>query len=93
MLTKEELIEKEETSGLTESDSQIVNLVNRILLDAYSKGVSDIHFEPGMHEKPFVVRYRIDGICHIAHQIPSIFEAAKHVGILFKSVAIAWCKC
>ena len=73
---EEELYEKEESSGVTETDSQIVNLVNRILLDAYSKGVSDIHLEPGMHEKPFVVRYRVDGICHVAHQIPSMYKKA-----------------
>jgi len=73
---EDELTEKEESSNLSESDSQIVNLVNRILLDAAAKGVSDIHFEPGLHDKPFIVRYRVDGLCHMAHQIPGMYKKA-----------------
>jgi hypothetical protein len=36
-----------EDSVLKESDSQIVRLCNQILIDAYEKKASDIHFEPG----------------------------------------------
>jgi type II secretory ATPase GspE/PulE/Tfp pilus assembly ATPase PilB-like protein len=63
-------------ADVSESDSQIVMLVNRILLDGFSKGASDIHFEPGLREQPFQVRYRIDGICHVVNQIPTTFEKA-----------------
>ncbi len=77
-LTEDEVAidEEVEDSKLDESDSQIINLVNKILIDAYKKGVSDIHFEPGLGRKPFRVRYRIDGICHVAHQVPSIYKHA-----------------
>ncbi len=71
--------EKEDESQderLTETDSQIVNLVNKILLDGYSKGASDIHFEPGLREQPFQVRYRIDGVCQVIHQIPTLYKRA-----------------
>lgn len=54
----------EETSVL---DSQaeaeqapVVKLCNLILLNAISKGASDIHIEP--YEKSYRVRYRIDGV-------------------------------
>jgi len=62
--------------ALTESDSQIVNHVNMILLDAYKQRASDIHFEPGLRDDPFQVRYRIDGTCHVAHQLPSFYKSA-----------------
>jgi len=68
--------EENEDDRLTETDSQIVNLVNKILMDGYSKGASDIHFEPGLREQPFQVRYRIDGICHVIHQIPTLYKRA-----------------
>jgi type II secretory ATPase GspE/PulE/Tfp pilus assembly ATPase PilB-like protein len=61
---------------VSESDSQIVTLVNKILLDAYNKGASDIHLEPGYRSEPFQVRYRIDGVCRLAHEIPKTHKQA-----------------
>ncbi|PLX94758.1 MAG: type II secretion system protein E [Desulfuromonas sp.] len=61
---------------ITEKDSQIITLVNRVLLDGYNKGVSDIHFEPGHGQKPLQIRYRIDGICDVAHQVSHKFKKA-----------------
>ncbi|OEU53484.1 MAG: hypothetical protein BA861_03920 [Desulfobacterales bacterium S3730MH5] len=72
-MTQEEVIAtQEEKPDLLdeEPDSQIVTLVNNILVDAYKNGASDIHFETGFPRKPALVRYRIDGICQIVHQIP-----------------------
>ena len=63
-------------NGVSESDSHIVMLVNKILLDAYNKGASDIHFEPAFRTQPFQVRYRIDGTCRAAHQIPAGYKRA-----------------
>jgi len=40
----------------------VVKLCNLILLNAISKGASDIHIEP--YEKSYRVRYRIDGVLH-----------------------------
>ena len=42
------------------SDRPVVGLVNRILVEAYRRGASDIHIEP--YEKEFSVRFRIDGL-------------------------------
>ncbi|MBN1663703.1 MAG: Flp pilus assembly complex ATPase component TadA [Deltaproteobacteria bacterium] len=63
-------------ADISESDSQIVTLVGRILMDAYSKGASDIHFEPGRRGQALQVRYRIDGICRVVNQIPMSFKRA-----------------
>src|SRR5688572_4620106 len=41
-------------------DTPIVRFVNKMLLDAISKGASDIHFEP--YEKKYRVRVRLDGV-------------------------------
>lgn len=40
----------------------VVQLVNKILVDAVDKQVSDIHVEP--YEKDLRIRFRIDGILH-----------------------------
>jgi type IV pilus assembly protein PilB len=42
------------------TDRPVVGLVNRILVEAYVRGASDIHIEPG--EKEFGVRFRVDGL-------------------------------
>jgi type IV pilus assembly protein PilB len=49
-------------------DAPIVRFVNKILLDAIKKGVSDIHLEP--YEKTFRIRYRNDGILYEAASPP-----------------------
>ncbi|MEX2517047.1 MAG: type IV-A pilus assembly ATPase PilB [Gammaproteobacteria bacterium] len=53
--------EKKEQDMDTEvDDAPVVRFVNKVLLDAIKKGVSDIHFEP--YEKFYRVRFRIDGV-------------------------------
>lgn len=46
----------------------VVQLVNQLLFEAAQTRASDIHVQPA--ENRLVVRYRIDGILHDAHQIP-----------------------
>ena len=75
----EEVAGIEETSDATdvdETDSTIIKLINKILLDAYSKDASDIHLEPGTGRDPLMVRYRVDGLCHISHEIPPTYKRA-----------------
>ena len=50
------------------SDAPIVRLVNSMIFQAAEDGASDIHVEP--QEDELVVRYRIDGVLHIAHRVP-----------------------
>lgn len=42
------------------TDRPVVGLVNRILVEAYRRGASDIHVEP--YEREFAVRFRVDGV-------------------------------
>jgi|SaaInlStandDraft_7_1057024.scaffolds.fasta_scaffold01603_9 type II secretory ATPase GspE/PulE/Tfp pilus assembly ATPase PilB-like protein/GAF domain-containing protein len=68
--------EDEEVNAISETDSTIVRLVNKILTDAYDQGVSDIHLEPGTGKKPVRVRFRKDGACSIYQDIPYLYKQA-----------------
>lgn len=65
-----------EESAISESDSTIVRLANKILIEAYDQGISDIHIEPGIGKKLMKVRFRKDGICRIYQEIPSQYKQA-----------------
>jgi type IV pilus assembly protein PilB len=66
----EEVANKAIASGDVESEDSapIIQLVNRIIEDAYVQGASDIHVEP--MEKDMVIRYRIDGLCQEKLRLP-----------------------
>ena len=49
-------------------DAPVVRYIQKILLDAISAGVSDIHFEP--YEKFYRIRYRLDGVLMEVAQPP-----------------------
>ncbi len=68
--------ENEDDSVVTENDSAIVQLVNRIISDAHQQGASDIHFEPGPGGSHAGVRVRVDGACRAYQNIPSSFRRA-----------------
>jgi len=51
-------------------EASVVKLVNEILLEAIDHRCSDIHFEP--FENDFAVRYRVDGVLHVANVPPEI---------------------
>ncbi|MBI5049747.1 MAG: GspE/PulE family protein [Nitrospirae bacterium] len=55
---------------LSETASTIVRLANQIIANAYNKGASDVHIEPNRAKKTTDVRYRVDGTCMKALEIP-----------------------
>ena len=55
---------------MEESDSKIVQLANKIIIDAYNTGVSDIHIEPYLGKKDTEVRFRRDGTCFKYLEVP-----------------------
>lgn len=65
----EQVVEVEE-SGVDENAATVIQLVNRIITEAYDFRASDIHVEPGKGKKTSV-RYRIDGVCRAALSIPA----------------------
>lgn len=69
-------LQEEETDISQEIDSEVITLVNKILVDASTKRASDIHFDAGLRGQPFDVRFRVDGICHSAYAIPEKYKNA-----------------
>lgn len=66
MLTNLGTEDIEETAGEIEessaaTDNELVKLVNKIIIDAYKMGVSDIHIEPYSGKEKTKVRFRKDG--------------------------------
>ena len=49
-------------------EAPIVRLANFLIMEAVNLGASDIHIEP--QEKKLVVRYRVDGVLRIFHELP-----------------------
>jgi type II secretory ATPase GspE/PulE/Tfp pilus assembly ATPase PilB-like protein len=72
----EEEPEEEEGEVVTESDSVIMQLVNKVINDACNRRSSDIHIEPNVGKKNVEVRYRVDGDCAIYQTLPYGYRAA-----------------
>src|SRR5206468_1374531 len=72
----------EDTSEV--DDAPIVRYIQKILLDAISAGVSDIHFEP--YDKFYRVRYRLDGLLMEVAQPPLVIKdkVASRIKIISK---------
>ncbi len=70
----EEIEEVETIIG--EEDSAVVQLVNKIILDAYSRRASDIHIEPYPGKQNTQVRIRIDGACALYQTVPYSYKNA-----------------
>ncbi|GAG10638.1 unnamed protein product, partial [marine sediment metagenome] len=66
----------EDSEGVSEEDGAIVQLVNKMIVDAYNRGASDIHIEPRMGKADAVVRFRIDGACQVYQTIPYTYKSA-----------------
>jgi type II secretory ATPase GspE/PulE/Tfp pilus assembly ATPase PilB-like protein len=70
------LDDEETAEGVTESDSVIMQLVNKIINDAYVRRASDIHIEPNVGRKNVEIRFRVDGDCALYQTVPFSYRAA-----------------
>jgi type II secretory ATPase GspE/PulE/Tfp pilus assembly ATPase PilB-like protein len=68
--------EDDELVGVSEEDSAIVQLVNKMVMDAYNRGASDIHIEPRAGKANAVIRFRVDGACQVYQTIPYTYKRA-----------------
>lgn len=68
--------EEEDRGPMSENDSAIVQLINKMIVDAYSRNASDIHVEPRQGKANAVVRFRIDGACQVYQTIPYTYKRA-----------------
>jgi len=67
---------EEAESAMGEEDSAVVQLVNKIILDAHARNASDIHIEPMPGKDNTVVRVRVDGSCAVYQTIPFSYRNA-----------------
>jgi len=85
-LDRESMEEKEEDEdalAIEESDSKVVQLVNKIIYDAYKQGVSDIHIEPYGKQMEADIRFRVDGKCDRYLKVPS-----SHISAIISRIKI-----
>jgi len=66
-------VEDQDILSMT-SQAPVVKLVNHIIFQAVKRGASDIHVEP--FEKELSVRYRVDGVMHLAFSPPKRIQGA-----------------
>lgn len=66
----------EDADKLSEEDSAIVQLVNKMIIDAYSRNASDIHIEPRHGKNNAHIRFRVDGACQLYQTVPYTYKRA-----------------
>ncbi len=74
--------DEEEISGVSQedvsaaADNELVKLVNKVIVDAYRMGASDIHIEPGPGKAKTLIRIRKDGSLMNYIEVPSTYRNA-----------------
>jgi type II secretory ATPase GspE/PulE/Tfp pilus assembly ATPase PilB-like protein len=74
--------EDEESSSVSQedvsaaADNELVKLVNKVIVDAYRMGASDIHIEPGPGKAKTQIRVRKDGSLLNYIEVPSTYRNA-----------------
>jgi type II secretory ATPase GspE/PulE/Tfp pilus assembly ATPase PilB-like protein len=58
------------------ADNELVRLVNKIIVEAYQQGASDIHIEPRPGKEKTLIRFRKDGSLSPYIEIPSSYRSA-----------------
>jgi type II secretory ATPase GspE/PulE/Tfp pilus assembly ATPase PilB-like protein len=61
---------------VSETDSVLVRLVNKMIEDAHKAGASDIHVEAYPEEQPTRIRFRIDGVLSDYLKLPYTLRSA-----------------
>ncbi len=75
-LESSDVDDDEDVENISEEDSAIVQLVNKMIFDAYNRGASDIHIEPRQGKRSALIRFRIDGACQVYQTIPYTYKRA-----------------
>ena len=58
------------------ADNELVKLVNKIIIDAYNQGASDIHIEPRPGKDKTMIRFRRDGSLAPYIEVPASYRNA-----------------
>jgi len=58
------------------ADNELVRLVNKIIIEAYQQGASDIHIEPRPGKEKTLIRFRKDGSLSPYIEVPASYRSA-----------------
>src|SRR4051812_14069413 len=58
------------------ADNELVKLVNKVIIDAFNQGASDIHIEPYPGKAKTEIRFRKDGSLGAYIEVPASYRAA-----------------
>src|SRR5256885_473470 len=58
------------------ADNELVKLVNKVIVDAYNQGASDVHIEPYPGKAKTEIRFRKDGALAPYIEVPASYRAA-----------------
>lgn len=75
-LAAEEETQAAPDDAVIESDNTLVRLVNKMILDAYQQGASDIHIESYPGKQSTHIRFRKDGLLSSYFDLPANFRDA-----------------
>ncbi len=64
------------TRQVSDEDTLVVRLVNKMIADAQKMGASDIHIEAYPEQQPTVIRFRVDGDLTIYLKVPHVLRSA-----------------
>ncbi len=70
----EQLVDLKSKDNLDANDQGVVQIVDWLWQYAFEQRASDIHLEPRRDQA--AVRFRIDGVLHLVHQVPAAVMAA-----------------
>jgi type II secretory ATPase GspE/PulE/Tfp pilus assembly ATPase PilB-like protein len=74
-----DLVEEDPESSMAEelsaaADNELVKLVNKVIVDAYKQGASDIHIEPRPGKEKTMIRFRKDGSLVPYIEVPASYR-------------------
>ena len=75
-LDDEEVTEMSEDVASAAADNEVVKLVNKVIIDAYQQGASDIHVEPYPGKAKTEIRFRKDGALVPYISVPGVYRMA-----------------
>ncbi|NOT00701.1 MAG: Flp pilus assembly complex ATPase component TadA [Phycisphaerales bacterium] len=67
-------VDAEALEDAEDADAPIIRLINLVIREAVRGRASDIHIEPMANR--VLVRYRIDGVCHVRDEVPKNMQNA-----------------
>ncbi|MBL8316676.1 MAG: Flp pilus assembly complex ATPase component TadA [Rubrivivax sp.] len=69
-------VEEDDDTGIQQSDNSLVRLINSMILEAHTQGVSDIHIECAPGREKVRIRFRKDGHLHPYLELPHTYRSA-----------------